>query len=208
MKRLDDQLLCQYIDGTLDSIETAEIANWLAIDPEGRVRLAQLLGARARMRAFGKMVMAEPVPLNLVATVRRTPLGRNGSWVTWPVLRYAAALVLVISSFFLGRLQLTAAGTAAQVFPVVPVGLQQVVNATLELEPSGRERSWQDRQGLSARVVPIRTFRGEDGQYYRMFTLELSQDDQIQRYTAIARRTGKESWQTRSLSLEEIPSPI
>jgi len=208
MKRLDDQLLCNYIDGTLGSNEAAEIADWLAVDAEGRVRLTQLLGARARLRAYGTSLLAEPAPLNLLGTVRRAPLGRIASWAAWPVLRYAAAVVLVISGFFLGRLQLPAANASAQLFPMVPIGLQQVVNATLELEPSGQERSWQDRQGLSARIVPVRTFRGEGGQYYRMFTLELSQDDQMQRYTAIARRTGKEEWQTRSLALEETPSSI
>lgn len=209
MERLDDHLLCCYLDGRLGINETVEIADRITADPELRDRLVQLLGVKVRLRAFGQEITEEPVPERLLASVRRSNGKRARAEIfAWPVLRYAAVLVLMLGGFFAGRLSPVDQKLAGLIFPVVPIELQQVVNATLELEPSGQGRSWQDNSGLSARVVPVRTFRGENGEYYRMYTLELTQDEQVQQYVALARRTGKESWQTRSLQLEESVSQI
>ncbi len=211
MNKLDDQVLLQYLDGDMDNQMISDLADQLARDSGGRDRLVELVGVQASLRAMAKGVMEEEIPPTLLAAVRKggsRPLA--GKFFLFPPLRYAAVVCLMVVGFLFGR----TAGEErlpldSALFPVIPAALEQVVNATLEFEPSGATQVWQDgQQKYHARVIPVRTFRDEKGEFYRMYYLELVRGENSRSYVGIALRTGNKTWQTRSVSLRDVPMNI
>ncbi|SHO48095.1 anti-sigma factor [Desulfopila aestuarii] len=216
MKRPDDKVLSQYLDGALDYQTTSVVADQLGNDRDSRDRLVRLAGVQARLRSMGREVIDEEVPARLLATLRGGRLGRSASLsssvfriFSMPLMRYAAVVTLVMFGFFSGRFSGDRSTPATAFFPSIPVELQYVVNRTLEFEPSGIAKTWQDQQlGMEAKVEPVRTFRSPAGDYYRMYILEIVEGNTVHPYVGIARRTGKQTWQTRSFHLQDGTAKI
>lgn len=215
MTRPDDEILSRYLDGELDYRTITEVTKRLGHDRDCQERLVQLVGVQARLRSMGTSIMAEEVPLPMRGVARSNR--SFGSWSSKPLsrmlpaslVRYAAVLALVVLGFLSGRTVGERPESIASLFPLIPTGLQQVVNRTLEFDPSGANRNWENRKlGVRARVEPVGTFRGTKGDFYRMYILKIVEGDTVRPYVGIARRTGKEAWQTRSFFLQEGTSNI
>ena len=138
--------------------------------------------------------------------------GRKRDAYSWRMhdapLRYAVVLVLFVLAFVFGKL-VPHSSREVPFFPVIPEELAQAVNVVLERSPSGSMTDWaNEKGGMHARIEPIRTFRGKDGAYYRMYLLEFADGEVTQPYVGVARRAGKEMWQTRSLHLRDQQAGI
>lgn len=206
MQKLDELRLSQYVDGELNPLEVTQVTESLQQDEASRDYLVKLVGLRARMKSMGASVMEEDVPASLINHVQpdsgRTKTDRG--WYSQVVpLRYAAMLVLFIASFFLGS-KWSDSSKETPFFPLIPAALEQVVHTTLEFSPSGQRASWTDEHlGLQAHIEPLKTFRGNDGRYYRLYLLEMTGGDEGNLpYVGLAVRTGNEHWQTRSFYLQ------
>lgn len=211
MKQLDDQLLGQYLDGVLDSRTVSDVADQLSMDVGAQERLVHLVAVQAKLRALGKDIMEEEIPVGLLDILQNKSARFHGirMWSS-DMLRYAAVLCLLVVGFIFGR---TIGGERETIestlFPTIPLALEQVVNTTLEFEPSGSKQVWEDHQKkYHAQIVPVRTYKGAEGDFYRMYYLELVRGMDSRLYVGIALRTGDKTWQTRSVYLRDGPMGI
>lgn len=207
MDRSDEVLLSRYLDGELAPFEAERITASLEKDDTRRDNLLRLVAIQAELKAMGNGIREEDVPERLLHTVRQHGRDRKTFWYsgilqTTP-LRYAAMLVLFITSFFVGS-QWSASPDKPMFFPVMPAELERVVNDTLEFSPSGKGTMWtDDARGLQANIEPLRTFRGKNGGYYRLYIVELTEGGAHLPYVGLAMRTGSKHWQTRSFYLQD-----
>lgn len=206
----DEKLLSRYLDGALTPEMTAMLTDCLLRDAESRDRLMRLVGVQAGLKSLGNGVVAEEIPESVVQMVRDHGRKRDSHswWMDNAPLRYMAVLVMFVLAFVFGKL-VPQPSLEVPFFPVIPEELAQAVNVVLERSPSGRMTDWaHEKGGMHARIEPIRTFRGKDGAYYRMYLLEFVSGKSVQPYVGVARRAGKEMWQTRSLHLRDQQTEI
>ena len=73
----------------------------------------------------------------------------------------------------------------------------QTVSRTLETAQSGTTTSWVNPDnGSRGKVTPLRTFRGQDGNYCREFQQSVVMEGQSQQLTSTACRQPDGSWRT------------
>lgn len=86
--REDD--LHAYVDGALSDVRRLEVEAWLAAHPEDAERVQAWIRQNQALHAAFDGVLNEPLPINLLRAIRRTPARA-------PVKAVAAALALVAS---------------------------------------------------------------------------------------------------------------
>jgi anti-sigma factor RsiW len=80
--------LSAYVDGELPVERQAEVAAWLAANPDAAVQVATYRAQKRELREALEPILREPVPPQLLAAARPRPLNR---WI-W---RGAAAVLLL-----------------------------------------------------------------------------------------------------------------
>ena len=77
---------------------------------------------------------------------------------------------------------------------------RQVVDTALENYLSGTSHEWrQDRQLVTVRVTPLKTYRDKDGVYFREYRFEVERKDQTMFVNGLAYRASKGNWKTKAL---------
>jgi hypothetical protein len=117
------------------------------------------------------------------------------------LLRAAALLILGFLGFGSGILMERNAGEnfPAQIAPL-PARYSNVVDAALEFNLSGKSRKWVAPGGsIAVKVTPVKTYRAQDGVYYREYRLELATGTRQSRVNGLAYRTAQGKWTTKVL---------
>ncbi len=209
MNPVDDLTLSSYLDGELGYDHAKVVTEQIHCDPAVRDRLAGMAAAQALLKAFGRDRAGEEIPDTTLATLRRSrrrrvfPLGEKR------VLQAAAVFLLFIASFLLGRNNGDNRSLQSSNFPVIPAVLERTISEVLEYQKSGSTQDWvKIEKDLSARVTPVRSFRGGQGEFYRMFVVDMVQAGSEQHFWGMALRSGKKTWQTKGVFTNETPGNI
>lgn len=90
--RIDDELLSAWVDDELHEVERQRVDAWLQAHPEDMARVRAWKADRAAVADIFRQVVDEPVPEQLIATVRRRGAAHRWShgsgWAwrpRWPV---------------------------------------------------------------------------------------------------------------------------
>lgn len=166
---LNPEVLMAYVDGELDAEQKSSVEALIARDPEARAMVNRFRHSADRLREGFDDILDLPIPPHLIDTIRNhkpdpgiVPLirlqGKTGRF-KWPSLAIAASVAL-----FVGML----AGAALFGGPTIepPVVLANLLQETLELQPSGTRKVSDD--ALEA-ITPILTFHTADGRVCREF---------------------------------------
>ena len=79
----------------------------------------------------------------------------------------------------------------------------------LEYQKSGSDQNWiHIKGGRSARITPVRSFRSSDGNFYRMYLIDMKNETGTQQFWGMASRLGKENWQTKGVFTNGTPGEI
>ena len=77
---------------------------------------------------------------------------------------------------------------------------REVVDAALEFNLSGKPREWRAPRGsIAVKVTPVKTYRNQEGIYYREFKMEVITDTRQSRINGLAYRTTGGKWATKVL---------
>lgn len=209
MSQVDDIALSSYLDGELDYNRAKKLTYLIHHDPDVHERLVDMATTQALLKSIGREKAREEIPNSLIQALNR----RKQKKVFLPggkqVLQVAAAVLLFIGSFFLGRNNGSSQYLQSSNFPVIPVSLEQTINNVLEYQKSGSVQTWVEiEKGVTARVTPVRTFRGSQGEFYRMFVVDMELLDSEQQFWGMAMRSGKERWQTKGVFTNGIPGNV
>jgi len=155
-KTYDETMLSAYIDGELDAA-TMQVVD-LFLDLEAGRYMLDTIRTTALLRADMNAVLHEEIPQRLLDTLspqqiaksRRKPVIRN-------LIRVAAVLILGFLGFGIGILMERNTG---EHFPAViaplPARYNNVVDAALEFNLSGKPREWQaPRAAVAVTVTPV-----------------------------------------------------
>lgn len=203
MKRVNVETLSCYLDGNLDFDTTVEISQLIEEDPTVQQQVIKLLKAECLLKAYGKSVQEESVPKELVEVVTPQEKKHNIRQLRFfqPFLRIAVVMVVFVTGFLVARINHTEAVSQSSVFPEIPATLAMTVNRVLEFEKSGTVYLWNSEdKTVSATITPVKSYRGNDGQYYRYYMIDLRQDGTKKTMKGIAHRQGKAEWKTDSIS--------
>lgn len=222
---LNDETLVAYVDGQLDSRETAEVEAKLLADAEARDKVDGLRRNTALLRAAFNEPLEAPIPERVLRTVedgfarrreeqggeaRRggADRGRYAPPGPWRMAWAASLLALMVGAGggYLAadyrveqRLAALEAAAAAD-----RAARQQAFLAALESSISGQSVAWENPDsGRRGAITPVRTFKTVEGQWCREYAADewLGQKQEISR--AIACRVGDGLWKTRLLLIEE-----
>lgn len=209
MSQVDDITLSSYLDGELDYDQTKVVTEQIHHDPVVRDRLAGMASIQALLNAYGREKEREEIPDSTIETLRHSKQRKIFPLMEKRVLQAAAVLLLFIGSFLLGRNNSDTRNLQSSNFPVIPAALEQTINEVLENQKSGSTQSWvKIEKNLSARVTPVRSFRGGQGEFYRMFSVDMVQAGSEQHFWGMAIRSGKKSWQTKGVFTNGTPGNI
>jgi hypothetical protein len=209
MSQVDDITLSSYLDGELDYDQTKVVTEQIHHDPVVRDRLAGMASIQALLKAYGREKEREEIPDSTIETLRHSKQRKIFPLMEKRVLQAAAVLLLFIGSFLLGRNNSDTRNLQSSNFPVIPAALEQTINEVLENQKSGSPQSWVEiEKNISARVTPVRSFRGGQGEFYRMFVVDMVQAGSEQHIWGMAIRSGKKSWQTKGVFTNGTPGNI
>lgn len=209
MSHVDDITLSSYLDGELDYYHAEDVTDRIHYDSATRDRLASLAAAQALLKSFARSRDGEASPERLVGTLRRRKHHRLFSLRDNRFVQAAAVFLLLLGSFLLGRNDNSGAHFQTSAFPVIPASLEQTISTVLEYERSGSTQEWVNiDKDVSARVTPVRSFRGGQGEFYRMFVVDMMRSGSEEHFWGMAKRSGKESWQTRGIFASDKPGNI
>jgi len=186
MNSIDDITLVAYVDGELDPATCAEIEALLAKNQDLRGKVRSLRESTALVRSAFNHVLYSPMPDFdtgregvVVPLIASGSAGKHRQRVRnwWPrALRLAASLAALVVGASLGH-HFTERGFDRELrnagFSLSSKDESAIQNALiqgLEKELSGTRVAWTNPDtGHGGEIVPIRTFRLEDGQYCREF---------------------------------------
>lgn len=209
MSPVDDITLSRYLDGELDYDRAKAITDRIHGEPAMHDKLVGMTTTQALLKSFSRMKSQEDIPVRLIRTLHQKKQKKIFSLGENRALQAAAVFLLFIGSFFLGRNNSTSHGVQASLFPVIPVALEQTINEVLEYQKSGLPQNWVELDnGVSARITPVRSFRGGKGEFYRLFVIDMDKAGSGQHFWGMARRSGKESWQTKGIFTNGTPGSI
>lgn len=209
MSQVDDTTLSSYLDGELGYDRAKVVTDLIYRDSEVHDKLVGMAATQALLKSLQRRKTQEEIPDKIIKTLRRRekinifPRGEKR------FLQAAAVVLLFIGSFFVGRNSSTNQIFQSSHFPVIPLALERTINEVLEYQKSGSTNDWVEiEKGLSARVTPVRSFRGGKGEFYRMYVVDMDQAGSEQHFWGMAMRSGKESWQTKGVFTNGTPGNI
>jgi surface antigen len=209
MNMNDDVILSCYLDGELDYARAAEVSDKIEINAYTRDRFVALATSQAQLRAYGQTHHNSAVPSHLTRIFQKTRKRNYFRLDQRGLMQLAAVLVVCVLSYFTGRQNNVDQSMQASLGPAIPTALEQTINSVLEYQKSGSDQGWIEMQnGTSARITPVKSFRGAEGKFYRMYLIDLSSESGAQQFWAMASRIGKENWQTRGVFTGGTPGNI
>lgn len=209
MNMNDDVILSCYLDGELDYARAAEVSDKIERNAYTRDRFVALATSQAQLRAYGQTHHNSAVPSHLTRIFQKTRKRNYFRLDQRGLMQLAAVLVVCVLSYFTGRQNNVDQSMQASLGPAIPTALEQTINSVLEYQKSGSDQGWIEMQnGTSARITPVKSFRGAEGKFYRMYLIDLSSESGAQQFWAMASRIGKENWQTRGVFTGDTPGNI
>ena len=200
-RKFDDITLSSYVDGELDPDSMQEVDAILESDADARRYVVNAIRTTARMRESMNKVLYEEVPEHLINAI--LPQQEKESWrssVFQPMVRMAAAIILILLGFGAGWLVPTNGDEPVFTMPApFPADYNQVLNEAMEHNLSGAPRQWQSPEKRAVIIVtPVKTYRDNNGQYFREFRLEVSTATERRQINGLAYRQNGE-WKTKAV---------
>ena len=203
MTRLDDETLSCYLDGELEYSKIYEVNEILARDYLSRDKLFELLKAHVLLKTLGRQELGRKEQSNWVDMTRVKSSKKGTIHVLRPLLRTGVALLLVIIGFSGARL-ISPPADAPHPFPTLPASIVAPLNEALENGPSGTEMIHVDaKRSIDAQITPVKTFRDDEGNFHRLFSIDLNQQGMRLNVTGVAIRKGPSDWQAKSVIFRE-----
>ena len=200
-QKFDPIILSSYVDGELDPESMAEVEAFLESDAQARKYVVNAVRTTIRLRASMNKVLYEEIPGYLTHTVlsKQKKDDRRSILLQSP-FRMAAAIVLILLGFGAGWLIPTNGNEPDFVMPApFPAAYSQVLNDAMEYNLSGSPRQWQSSENQAVIIVtPIKTYRAENGQYFREFKMEVSIATERRQVSGLAYRQGGK-WKTKAV---------
>lgn len=78
VRKVSTRDLQDFVEGRLVKKDQSRVRAYLQTDPEIRMRVEKLRKQADMMRAFGKLIMSEPIPAHFTDFVRGNPRRRTG----------------------------------------------------------------------------------------------------------------------------------
>ena len=200
--QFDELTLSAYIDGELDAATMLEVDAFLETDANARQYVLNVIRTTARLRGAMNATLHEAVPDHLVDAVRsHAAEKKRRRYMRHPVLRTAAAVVLVVLGFGAGALLDRRSNGLLPTLPgPLPAVYSQVVDQALEFNRSGIAKEWQAPQdALAVTVTPVKTYRDKNGRYFREYRLEIATAQERRQIKGLAYRTGDGKWKTSAI---------
>jgi hypothetical protein len=201
MSEFDHTTLSAYLDGELDLPTMREVEVYIDRNAEARRYVLDALHANVLLRASGRRALEAPVPAALENSLKPRRQSISTFVLRWSSLRPALAFAVLILGFGLGLVAQPAAPPVSHaVFPALPAAYLQAVNVTLENHLSGDPFVLEtDAPGQRIVVTPTQTYRSRQGRYYRDYRLEVFTGEDRRQLRGLARRTGKNQWETTTI---------
>ena len=209
MSTIDDMTLSSYLDGELDYAHANEVTSQIHEHSSVQKRFLALATSQALLRAYGQTEARREVPHHLINTLHAKKKNKLVRIPPKTIFQIAAVCVLFLSSYLVGRHYNIGPEYQPSLVPVIPTSLAQTINEVLEYEKSGSEQNWVELAGGgTARVTPVKTFRGTEGKFYRMYLIDLSGEEGVRHFWAMASRQSKENWETKGIFTGAVPGNI
>jgi len=201
IKEFDEITLSSYVDGELDAESMRRVEAFIESDSQARIYVLNAIRTTAHLRESMNKVLYEEVPEQLIDTV--FPPQKNKyrqSTVFGPMLRMAAAIVLIVVGFGAGWLIPSKGSEATFTIPTpFPAAYNRIVQEAMEYNVSGAPRQWQSPENQAVIIVtPVKTYRDQNGQYFREFRMEVSTATQSRQFNGLAYRQ-KGEWKTKAV---------
>ncbi|MCF6186912.1 MAG: hypothetical protein L3J49_05465 [Desulfobulbaceae bacterium] len=213
-RKFDTVTLSSYLDGELDVRLTGQVADFVSVNEDGREFILDAIRTRALVRASTRNGSNTDTK-SLERIMASSGLARKGSGSVRRkpmqiLTRIAAGIMVALLGFGAGSMVDRGNPVVAEtVIPQLPSTYRQVVVNTLENEVSGVTRQWTDQKDhLTVKVTPIRTYRDPQDHYYRKYKLVVISDSGRSQIIGLAWRDGKKSWETKSLTFVDGPDKI
>jgi len=200
--KFDERTLSAYIDGELDVDTMFEVETWLEQDEKARCYILNAVKTSAYLRSSANAALEEEVPDRLLDMFSppQSP-NRQRRWSAHPLYRMAAAVLLVLIGMGTGLwIELNGNSRIPAMMLPLPDRYHQIVNETLEHNISGASRQWREPQISSIiTVTPVRTYRDQNGLYYREYRMEVATDTDRNQVKGLAYRDATGDWKTKAL---------
>jgi len=201
-QQFDELTLSAYIDGELDPDTMREVDWFLEQDKDAQKYVLNAIRATARLRSCMNGDIKENIPEHLIAAVRRQPPKKERrKTVIHPLLRIAAAILLVLLGFGAGSfLKRDGNGDYSMLTAALPARYNQMVDQALEYNLSGTPKEWHAPQSaVIVSVTPVKTYRDKSGLYYREYRLEVRAERESRLIKGLAYRTADGKWKTKAV---------
>lgn len=209
MTRIDDISLSCYLDGELDYARAADVTNQINQNGQTRDRFVTMAISHCMLRAYGQNEAQKKIPPKLVQVLRSENKRKRYLIQNKTIFQIAAVVLLFIASYFMGQQTRTGQLYQPSLVPLIPASLGQTINTVLEYQKSGSNQNWiQIEDGISARITPVRSFRSSDGNFYRMYLIDINNEAGTQHFWGMASRLSKENWQTKGVFTNGKPGKI
>lgn len=198
----DKNLMSAYMDGELDKTKMTQLEETIDISQEARDFLITSVKAHAWIRSDMNQILEEEIPERLLAPFESKLDDQKGHKSLYMIItRMAAAIIILITGIFTGK----------QIYPqkkIQPFSsdllapYQKLVNETLEYNLSGIQKSEQlPNKDITISVTPLRTFRHQDGGYYREFNIGITEKGKSVFIKGLAHRSAKKQWNPKTIFL-------
>ncbi len=214
-ERIELETLVAYADGELSGAEHARVEAKIAADPATAQMVADLRGGTSLLRSAYDDPAILQVPEDLQSSIEEllanAPEGRSPStagaataWYDWfrptrfavsfALMLLAAAGGYLLAEWRFERRLAELDATRTQDLQL----LEQAIGQALEKHLSGQVVEWRNpTSGSRGQVVPVRTFKSEEGQWCREYReVLISESGEEVRYGIACRNAGGE-WRTR-----------
>jgi hypothetical protein len=171
-------------------------------DEKARRYILNAVKTSAYLRSSANAALEEEVPDRLLDMFSppQSPK-RHRRWSAHPLYRMAAAVLLVLIGMGTGLwIELNGNSRIPAMMLPLPDRYHQIVNETLEHNISGASRQWREPQISSIiTVTPVRTYRDQNGLYYREYRMEVATDTDRNQVKGLAYRDATGDWKTKAL---------
>ena len=206
MTQLDDATLSYYLDGELEYNQACEVNDVLDRDYISRDKLLELLKVHVLLKTLGRQELGKKTQSNRVDITRGKSSNKGTIHYLRPLINAGVAVLLVIMGFSGARL-ISEPGDSPHLFPTLPASIAAPLNEVLENGPSGTGMIHVDaKRSIDARITPVKTFRDNEGNFHRLFSIDLNQQGMILNVTGVAMRKGPSDWQAKSVFFREKKS--
>ena len=200
--KFDERTLSAYMDGELDTDTMLEVEAFLEQNQEARRYILNAVRTHAHLRSATQTTLQEGIPDRLLNMLNSPPSQKTKpNWSVQPLFRLAAAVLLIFIGMGAGLwIDSTDNGAVPAMMLPLTDRYRQIVNETLEHNLSGTSGQWHEPGSqFIVTVTPVRTYRDQNGLYYREFSMEVATDTDRNRFNGLAFRDTNGDWKTKAL---------